>query len=83
MLSHIYPCVHYIWDGHSIIYKTVSAASEESDQPAHPRSMISPRCPPEDVSGPWLPTVCPENTLIRLRGCDSWSESSLSTHAIL
>ena len=41
------------------------------------------RCPPEDVSGPWLPTECPAKALIRLRKCAGWSGSSLGGYAIL
>ena len=33
--------------------------SKVSDQPAHPCSLISHRCPPEDTLDPWLPTECP------------------------
>ena len=31
------------------------APSEDSDQPGHPPSLISPRCPHEESVGPWLP----------------------------
>ena len=38
-------------------YKIVCALSEASDQPAHPRRLISLRGQPGDVLGPWLHTV--------------------------
>ena len=33
-------------------------AQRTSDQPAHPRSLISHRCPPADALDPLLPTKC-------------------------
>ena len=49
-----------------------ACASAQSDQ--------SLCCLPEDILDPWL---CPAKTLIRLRGCAGWSESSLNAHAHL
>ena len=33
----------------------MTCASEDSDQPGHPLSLISLRCPREESLGPWLP----------------------------
>ena len=41
------------------------------------------RCLPEGVWDPRLPTECSVKTLIRMRGCTSWYEFSLSAYAIL
>ena len=41
------------------------------------------RCPPKGTLAPWLPTESYARTLIRLRGCAGWSESSLCTYTIL
>ena len=35
--------------------KIVCMSSEDSDQPGHPPSLISLRCPREESLGPWLP----------------------------
>ena len=55
--------------GHSISYKIAHAHSEDSDQPAHPRSLISLRralgVQPRN-QGVFMRTA---NTLISLRGC--------------
>ena len=54
------------------------APSEDSDQPGHPRSLIRvfTVC---SVSGSFMRTV---KTLIRLRGCPGWSESSLDAQCL-
>ena len=57
------------------------APSEDSDQPGHPPSLISLRCPREECLGPWLPSERTAKTLIRLGGCPGWSESSLGAHS--
>ena len=41
------------------------APSEDSDQPGHPPSRISLRCPHEEALGPQLPKKCTATTLIR------------------
>ena len=41
------------------------------------------RYPTEDALGTCLPTECPAQSLIRLRGCAGWSEPSLGAHAVL
>ena len=38
-------------------------------------------CPPEGFLDPFLPIECPAKTLIRLRGCECLSESSLGSNA--
>ena len=45
--------------------------SEDSDQPGHPPSLISLRCPHEESLGPYtcIPTERTVKTLIRLGGC--------------
>ena len=40
-------------------------------------------CPPDDALDPCLHTECPMKTLISLRRCAGWSESSLGAHTIL
>ena len=50
-------------------------ASAQSDQ--------SLRCPHEESLGPLLSIERTAKTLIRLGGCQGWSESSLGAHAIL
>ena len=55
------------WVDHSISYKIASASSKNSDHPAHPRSLISLCCPPDDALDPWLPTECPAKTQIERR----------------
>ena len=59
------------------------APSEDSDQPGHPPSLISHRCPHEEILGPKLPIQRKVNTLIRLGGCPGWYGSSLGTLALL
>ena len=59
------------------------ANSKDLDQPAHPLSLISHRCPHEESLGYLLSLVCAVNTLIRLGGCPGGSESSLGTQVIL
>ena len=64
--------------------KIACASSEDSDEPGHPPSLISLRCPNGKKSwGPELPTERTAKALIRLGGCPGWSESSLGAHAIL
>ena len=65
----------------SISYNIAYAPSEDSDQPAHSRNLIGVFCrPPEYALDIWLHTECPAETLIRLRGCVGWFESSQGTH---
>ena len=54
---------------HDKTNKMICAPSEDSDQPGHPTSLISQRCPPEAKLGPKLPTERTAKTLIRLGGC--------------
>ena len=35
--------------------KMTCAPNKDTDQPGHPRSLISLRCPHEEAWGPWLP----------------------------
>ena len=62
---------------HDKTNKVAFAPSEESDQPGHPPSLISLRCPHEESLGPLLPIESTAKTLIRLGGCPGWSEFSL------
>ena len=39
-----------------------SAPSEDSDQPGHLPSLISPRCPHDETLGPWLSIECTAKT---------------------
>ena len=41
------------------------------------------RCPHEETLGPYLPNECTAKNLIRLGGCQGWSESLLGTQVIL
>ena len=50
------------------------ATNEDSNQPAHPRNLISLRCPHEGTSHPWLSKMFPVKILIRLRIRAGWSE---------
>ena len=54
-----------------------------TDQPGHPPSLISLRCPHEESLGPWLSLGWTAKTLIGLGGCPGWSESSLDAHVLL
>ena len=63
--------------------QNVCAPSEDSDQPGHPPSLLSLRCPHEQRLGPYLPIERTAKTLIRLGGCPGWSESSQGAHATL
>ena len=59
--------------------KMSCAPSEVSDQPGHPPSLIT-------VFAVWRTKhllMRTAKTLIRLRGCSGWSESSLGAHAML
>ena len=67
---------------HDKTNKTACAPSKDSDQPGHPPSLISLRCPHEESLGPKLPSECTVKTLIRLGGCPGRSESSLGAYAI-
>ena len=49
--------------------KMSCAPSEDSDQPGHPPSLTSLRCPYEETFGPWIPNERTTKTLIRLGGC--------------
>ena len=59
------------------------APSEDSDQPGHPPSLISLRCPHEESSGPELPIERTAKTLIRLGGCPGWSVFAVRTVTLL
>ena len=59
--------------GHCIFYKSTCALSEVSDQYAQADQSL--RCPPEGILDPWLPTECPEKTLVRLHGRTCCSDS--------
>ena len=62
-------------------YLLPRAPNEDSNQPAHPHSLISLHCPHEETLHPWLFKMRTMKILIRLRVCASSSESSLDTHA--
>ena len=57
------------------------APSEDSDQPGHPPSLTSLRCPHEENLGPELPIERTAKTLVRLGRCPGWSESSLGAYS--
>ena len=59
--------------------KMTCAPSEDSDQPGHPPSLISLRCPHKETLGLWLSIKHTANALIRLGECPGWSESLLGT----
>ena len=59
------------------------AASEDSDQPGHPPSLISLHCPHKEAVGPWLPIERLAKTLISLADAQADLESSLGAHVIL
>ena len=61
-------------------YLPTYAANEDSNQRAHPRSLISLRCPHEETLHSWLSKMRPVEILIRLREGAGWSESSLGAH---
>ena len=69
------------WDATWQNQQSDSAPSEDSDQPGHPQSLISLRCPHEERLGSYLPIERTAKTLIRLGGCPGWSESSLGAHS--
>ena len=54
--------------------KMTCAPSEDTDQPGHPLSLISLRCPHKEALGPHLLIMCTGTTLIRLGGCPGWSD---------
>ena len=56
------------------------APNEDSNQPAHPRSLISLRWPHEETMHPWLSKMHPVKILIRLYECTGWFESSSGAH---
>ena len=56
------------------------APNEDSNQPAHPRSHQSPRCPYDETMYRWLSKMRTVKILIRLRECAVRSESSLDAH---
>ena len=64
---------------HDKTNKMAIAPSEDTDQSAHPPSLISLRCPLEEILGPQLPIERTTKTLIRLGG----SEFSLGTKVFL
>ena len=41
------------------MFLQICAPNEESDQHAHSRSLISPRCPHEETLHPWLSKKAP------------------------
>ena len=49
--------------------KMTCTPSEDSDQPGHRPSLISLRCPHEEVLGLWLSLKRTAKTLISLGGC--------------
>ena len=49
--------------------KMTCAPSEDSDQPGHPPSLISLRCPLKETLGLWLSIKRTANALIRLGEC--------------
>ena len=59
------------------------APSEDSDQPGHPPSLISLRCALNVQLRTQGSSTWTAKTLIRLRWCLSWSESSLEAKVIL
>ena len=65
------------------INKITCVHSEDSDQPRHPSSLISRRCPPEKNIGHFATHWEHSKELIRLGGCPNWSESSLGAQVIL
>ena len=68
---------------HDKTNKMTCAPSEDSDQPGHPPSLISLRCPHEESLGPYRPIARTAKTLIRLGVCPGWSGSSLGKRVIL
>ena len=68
---------------HDKTNKMTYAPSEDWSAWASIQSDQSLRCPHEEALGPWLPIECQAKTLIRLRSCAGWSESSLGTQVIL
>ena len=65
---------------HDKTNKMACAASEDSDQPGHPPSLIRVFAVRMMKA---LTLSYPGKTLIRLGGCPGWSESSLGAYAIL
>ena len=63
--------------------KMTCAPSKDSNQPGHPPSLISLRCPHEEALGPKLPRKRTAKTLFRLGRCLGWSESLLGAQVIL
>ena len=66
---------------HEKTNKMTQAPSEDSDQPGHPPSLISLRCPQEESLGLELPSERTAKTLIWLGGYQGWSESSLGAQS--
>ena len=64
-----------------IRYKVVCTYSEDSNRSVHPHSLVSLNFPPREALDSWLSIERPSKTLIRLRGCAGWSESSMGSHA--
>ena len=50
-------------------YLLTCAPNEDSNQPVHPRSLISLRCSHEESLHPWISEMRPVKILIRLREC--------------
>ena len=58
---------------HDRTNKMACGPSEDSDQPGHPPSLISFRCPHEENFGSNLPIERTSKTLIRLGACRGWT----------
>ena len=56
---------------HNVRERTIltSASNEDSNQPAHPRSLMTLRCSHEEILYPMLSKLRPVKILIRLREC--------------
>ena len=65
---------------HDKTNKVACAPSEDSDQPGHPPSLI--RVFAVRMKKAWvLPIECTATTVIRVGGCQGWSESSLGAQS--
>ena len=75
-------CLIAFEPGHSMSYNIACAPSEDSDQPAHPRSLI--RVFAAHIVEPRIHSVFRRTakTLMSLCGCAGWSESSLDAYEI-
>ena len=68
------------WTQHDKINKITCAPSENSDQPGHLPSLTRVWRNPGSLAIHWAHRA---KTLIRLRGCVGWSDSSLGAHTFL